>query len=452
MEVSDKKAPKTSDPHPSYTRGLEAARQNAATPDEAAKMENQFTEQYIEKKLQEAATTSRKDPAELLNHHKYAPEDPNHGGTLKIPQNLAEKNSDGSVLLKINVSENVEAAEDAPLKNTPDGWLEAGRRIAELPIDKQFEIIGSGLAAGINQYQHDENQRAWGRVIGTFQGIGEFSVNLAKIADFSATLILNDGERAGKMGAEFGQALGETIVGGVKLFNAAHQYLFNIGFTGDYAKPFRDVAELGNLMNEKWESLPPKEQERIKFKLLIELGADTLIGGARIHSAGKAGKFTEFLDDIAEEMAKQGAKTLEGAQKRVKFIKEGLEDLMLPEAVTPDGQRIKIRTHREAPDNAVYSQAHNPDGSGRPQPDRQSENTSGQPGDHTRHRETDDEEIFKPRDMGAEIHDALEVLEPSLKSVLEKYKVNIEIIDKMEDAYPGDSEKNALYGSLRLGT
>jgi len=340
-EVSDKKAPKTSDPHPSYTRGLEAARQSAATPDEAAKMEIQFTEQYIEKKLQEAATTSGKDPAELLNHHEYDPEDPNHGGTLKIPQNVAERNSDGSVLLKINVSENVEATEEAQLKNTPDGWLEAGRRIAELPIDKQFEIIGSGLAAGISHYQHDENQRAWGRLIGTVQGIGEVSVNLAKIADFSAALILNDEERAGKMGAEFGQALGETIVGGVRLFNAADQYLFNIGFTGDYAKPFRDVAELGNAMNEKWESLPPKEQERIKFKLLTELGADTLIGGAGIHSAGRASKLTNLLDDIAEQMAKQGTKTLEGAKTRAKAIKEGLEDLMLPEAVTPDGQRLR---------------------------------------------------------------------------------------------------------------
>ncbi|HMP53334.1 MAG TPA: hypothetical protein PKD05_17425, partial [Candidatus Melainabacteria bacterium] len=303
-EVSDKKAAKTSDPHPSYTIGLEAARKTAATPEEAAQMEVQFTEQYIEKKLKEAATTSGKDPAELLNHHEYDPEDPNHGGTLKIPQNLAEKHSDGSVLLKINVAENIEATEEAQLKNTPDGWLEAGRRIAELSLDKQFEIIGSGLAAGINQYQHDENQRAWGRVIGTVQGIGEVSVNLAKIADFSAALVLNDEERAGKMGAEFGQALGETIVGGVKLFNAADQYLFNIGFTGDYAKPFRDVAELGNAMNEKWESLPPKEQERIKFKLLTELGADTLIGGAGIHSAGKAGKLTKLLDDVAEEMAK----------------------------------------------------------------------------------------------------------------------------------------------------
>lgn len=449
-EVSDKKAAKTSDPHPSYTRGLETARKTAATPEEAAQMEVQFTEQYIEKKLQEAATTSGKDPAELLHQHEYDPEDPNHGGTFEIPQNVAEKHSDGSVLLKINVAENVEATEDAPLRNSPDGWLEAGRRIAELPLDEQFEIIGSGLAAGINQYQHDENQRAWGRVIGTVQGIGEVSVNLAKIADFSAALILNDEERAGKMGAEFGQALGETIVGGVKLFNAADQYLFNIGFTGDYAKPFRDVVELGNTMNEKWESLPPKEQERIKFKLLTELGADTLIGGAGIHSAGKAGKFTEFLDDIAEKMAKQGAKTLEGAKSRAKAIKEGLEDLMLPDAVTPDGQRIKIRNHRETPDNAVYSQAHNPEGSGRPHPDRPSESASGQQGDRTRHRESD-EDILRPRDIDLEIHEALELLDQPLLDFLREKEIKIEIVDMVSDVFPDDPTKRNALGAFDWG-
>ncbi|MBK9144456.1 MAG: hypothetical protein IPM23_18340 [Candidatus Melainabacteria bacterium] len=325
-EVSDKKAAKASDPHPSYIRGLEAARQNAATPDEAAKMEVKFTEQYIEKKLQEAATTSGKDPAELLNQHEYDPEDPNHGGTLKIPQNVAEKHSDGSVLLKINVSENVEATEEAQLKNTPDGWLEAGRRIAELPIDKQFEIIGSGLAAGINQYQHDENQRAWGRLIGTVQGIGEVSVNLAKIADFSAALILNDEERAGKMGAEFGQALGETIVGGVKLFNAAHQYLFNIGFTGDYSKPFRDVAMVGDALNQKWSELPPREQERIVSQLTTQLLAEGAItaGGASIIS--KAPKFTKILDTVAKETRELSVLAGGKAHKAADAVEEVIQD------------------------------------------------------------------------------------------------------------------------------
>ena len=482
------------DPYPSYTRGLEAARQSAKTPEEAAKAEIDFNQSYIERKLR----ASGKDPAELLQEHMKSQEpdqdDPAHGGTFKVPQNVAEKHDDGSVLLKINVSDNVQAEDRPPLTNSPDGWLEAGRRIAELPLDKQLQIIGSGLAAGINQYQHEENQRNWGRVIGTVQGIGEVSVNLAKIADFSAALILNDHDRAGKMGAEFGQSLGETIVGGVKLFNAADQYLFNIGFTGDYGKPFRDVVQLGSAMNEKWAALPPGEQERIKFKLLTELGADTLIGGGGLHSAGKAGKLTEFLDDVAGEMAKQGKKVFDGAKKRARVVRDAVEDYMLPDAVTPDGMRIKIKPAREAPDNAVYSQAHNPGGSDLPNPGNPPERASGQlsgrpeepspvrtgggpsdhppespshkppqrgshhdspneperPADKPDHRESEDD-IFKPRDMHQEIMDAIEVLDEPLKEFIEKYKVKIEIIEKMEDAFPGDVEKMKYLGSYDWG-
>ncbi len=449
-EVSDKKAVNRSDSHLSYTRGLEVARNTAANPEEAAQMEVQFTKKYIERKLQEVATTAGKDPAELRNQHKYDPEDPNHGGTFEIPQNVADKHPDGSVLLKINVAENVQARDDTHLRSSRDGWLEAGRRIAELPLDKQFEIIGSGLAAGINQYQHDENQRAWGRAIGTVQGLGAVSTNLATVADFSAALIMNDEDRAGKMGAEFGQALGETIVGGVRLFSAADQYLFSIGFTGDYAKPFRDIVELGNSMNRKWESLPPKEQERIKSKLLTELGADTLIGGAGIHTATKAGKFTEFLDDFAGEMAKQGAKTLDGAKDRAKAIKEGVEDLMLPEAVTPDGRKIKIRSHREPPDTAVYSQAHDPGGSGIPHPERPSGSDSRQQGEHIRHREAD-EDIFKPKDLDLEITEALKLLEQPLLDFLRDKDIKVKVVDMVSDVFPDDPTKKKALGAFDWG-
>lgn len=224
-EISDKSTADKEDQYPSYTKGLETVRRNATNQQDAAQMEVEFTEQYIERKLQESGGKSGKDPAELLKQFKYDPDDPYHGGTFQVPQNVVEKHNDGSVLLKINISDNAPPQETAQLTNSPDGWLEAGRRIAGLPLEKQFEIIGSGLAAGISQYQYEENQRTWGRLIGTVQGIGEVSENLAKVADFSAALILNDQERAGKMGAEFGQALGETIVSGVKLFAAADRYL-----------------------------------------------------------------------------------------------------------------------------------------------------------------------------------------------------------------------------------
>ena len=83
-----------------------------------------------------------------------------------------------------------------PLENTPDGWLEVGHRIAQLPLDKQIQVIGNSLLSGIKDYQDEQRQRSLGALIGTIQGIGHVAENLAKIADFGAALILNDKEKS----------------------------------------------------------------------------------------------------------------------------------------------------------------------------------------------------------------------------------------------------------------
>ncbi|MBZ0188552.1 MAG: hypothetical protein K8F91_20050 [Candidatus Obscuribacterales bacterium] len=147
--------------------------------------------------------------------------------------NTVEKRDDGSYKLKINVTENdFQSEPDELLANTPDGWMKATKQIADLPVGKQLEVIGSGLMAGIENYQNEQREREWGSLIGGVQGAGEVAVNLAKLGDFCGAIVLGDKERAGKAGAEFGEALGQTIVGGVRLFQAADRYLFNIGFTG----------------------------------------------------------------------------------------------------------------------------------------------------------------------------------------------------------------------------
>ena len=147
---------------------------------------------------------------------------------------------------------------DQPLEKTADGWLEAGRRISELPIDKQLQVIGSGLMAGYQQYQHDERERTWGQIIGTTEGLGAVAVNLATIAEFTCDCIAGNKERAADRGEKFGKAVGETIVSGVKLFQDADAYLFKVGFDGDYGRPFRDIANLGTALNDRWSQLPPR--------------------------------------------------------------------------------------------------------------------------------------------------------------------------------------------------
>lgn len=204
--------------------------------------------------------------------------------------------------------------------------MAAAQKISQLPLDKQFEVLGSGLVAGFDQFAYEQRERVWGNLIGTVQGTGEVATNLAKIADFAAYCIIGDDERAGKMGEEFGTALGQTIVGGIRLFQSANDYLYDVGFAvgakDDYSKAFRDVAALGQNLDERWRQLPPREQERIKAKLITEIAGDTATTAGGVGAIKKATKFTEILDAVA---AADG-KTV--PERSVNTIKEAVEDLL----------------------------------------------------------------------------------------------------------------------------
>jgi hypothetical protein len=277
---------------------------------------------------------------------------------------------------------------DQPLENTADGWLEAGRRISELPIDKQLQVIGSGLMAGYQQYQADERERTWGRIIGTTEGLGAVAVNLATIAEFTCDCIAGNKERAAERGGKFGEAVGQTIVSGVKLFQDADAYLFKVGFDGDYARPFRDLVTVGAALNDRWAQLPPREQERVKYKLITEMAADGLIGAGGAKAIGKAKVFTEVLDAIAIEAKAAGGAVkgvgsqvvadLKGMRQDVaahgqhvtRYIQELLKDFTAPEMAIPGGGKVKFTRDLGRPadkpiTNVLMSQADDLGGSGR---------------------------------------------------------------------------------------
>lgn len=233
------------------------------------------------------------------------------------------------------------AADPTPT-NTPDGWQTVAQKIAQLPMDKQFQVIGSGLMAGIEQYGHDERERAWGRLIGTVEGTGEVLQGLATLADFGAACILGDNDRAGKMGEEFGAALGQTIVGGVRLFQAANQYLYNIGYTDDYAKPFRDIAAAGQKLDAQWSQLPPREQERIKTKLITEMIESGAIGAGGASAVQKASKFTEVLDALAVEAKQLHTAAKPTIKKAVNAINKAMDELVQPAGDTGMGVKMPI--------------------------------------------------------------------------------------------------------------
>lgn len=232
------------------------------------------------------------------------------------------------------------------LENTPEGWLEVGHRIAQLPLDKQMQIIGSGLITGINAYENEQRQRQLGALIGTVQGVGHVAENLAKVADFGAALILNDKDKAGALAVEFGSAVGQTIVGGVQLFQAVEKYSYDVGYSGDYSKPFKDLQFVANKLNDRWSKLSPLEQERIKSEFISEMVAGGLVSGGSAATIGKAKKFTDILAVVADKSKQfafeNGGKVWHGSKKLATKIANHIEDLMAPELALANGEKMKL--------------------------------------------------------------------------------------------------------------
>ncbi len=239
--------------------------------------------------------------------------------------------NDSSLLIKTGITQNQEL-----------GWYEAGQAIAQLPFNLQLSIIGNVLMSGANQIAYEQHERSAGSIIGTVQGIGSVAFNLASIADFSAYCILGD-ERALEMGDKFGEALGKTLVSGIRLFQAADKYLYDIGFNQDYSKPFIDVISVGMALNESWSQLPPREQERLKSELIAQMVADGFIGHTGTQTLTKAKSYLEFLDAIALKAVENSGCSLGNIQKTIDTVKVQITSLLSPQLELAGAGKIKMR-------------------------------------------------------------------------------------------------------------
>ena len=239
--------------------------------------------------------------------------------------------NDSTMLIKTGITQNQDI-----------GWYEAGQAIAQLPLGLQLSIIGNALLSGANQIANEQHERSAGTVIGAVQGIGGVAFNLATIADFSAYCILGD-KRALEMGDKFGEAVGKTLVSGVRLFQAADKYLFDIGFNADYSKPFSDVICVGMALNESWNQLSPREQERLKSELISQMVADGLVGYTGTQTLNKAKTYLEVLDAIAIKAIENSGRTLGNLQRTFDTIKDQITSLLSPQLELAGGGKIKMR-------------------------------------------------------------------------------------------------------------
>lgn len=237
---------------------------------------------------------------------------------------------------------------------TPQALLE---KIAALPVDKQAQIIGAGIAA----YQQELDHQRFRIFVGTVAGVGDGVVGLAEgveglgkavceVAQFSREVMDND-PRAADRAAKAGEVVGKVLVGGVRLWQVTDAYLGDIGATGDYAKPLKDIAWLGQQIDQRWQAMSPEEKSKLTAKLAVENLAGLAVGFGTTKLA-KSMKVTEALEQLGADASQLGS----GAREKAgKFISSMLDELMPQEmAVTPDGQRIAIpRTPRELLGNVI---------------------------------------------------------------------------------------------------
>lgn len=231
---------------------------------------------------------------------------------------------------------------------TPQAVLE---KIAALPLDKQVQVVGAGIAA----YQQELDHQRFRIFVGTVAGVGDGVVGLAEgveglgkavceVAQFSREVMDND-PRAADRAAKAGEVVGKVLVGGVRLWQVTDAYLGDIGATGDYAKPLKDIAWLGQQIDQRWQAMSPEEKSKLTAKLAVENLAGLAVGFGTTKLA-KSMKVTEALEQLGADASQLGSGVREKAGK---FISSMLDELMPQEmAVTPDGQRIVIsRTPRE---------------------------------------------------------------------------------------------------------
>ena len=218
-------------------------------------------------------------------------------------------------------------------------------RIGALPLDQQAQVIGAAIKAFDGELTHQQFRIGVGAITGLGDGIvglAEGAESLGKavigVAQFTRDITAND-PAAIETAAKAGESLGKLLVGGVRVFSAANDYVESVGaagYVGDYAKPLRDVAWLGQQMNNRWESMTPEEKTRLATKLAVEnLGG--IAGGVVINRLAKSIDIAVALEDLG-----QTAKAV-GSAQREKYSKliAGLADELSPKLATDTGVQLK---------------------------------------------------------------------------------------------------------------
>jgi hypothetical protein len=231
-------------------------------------------------------------------------------------------------------------------------------RIGALPLDQQAQVIGAAIKAFDGELTNQQFRIGVGAITGFGDGVvglAEGAESLGKtiigVAQFTRDVMTND-PAAIETAAKAGESLGKLMVGGVRVFSAANDYVESVGAAtnvGDYGKPLRDVSWLGQQMNNRWESMSPEEKTRLVTKLAVE-NLGSMATGIAIDKLAKSIKITEALEALGAEASTMGAGVHDKAKKVISKIADDL--LPQPMGVTPDGRLMPIP--RETQEHVMF--------------------------------------------------------------------------------------------------
>ncbi len=214
---------------------------------------------------------------------------------------------------------------------TPQGLLE---RIAALPLDKQGQLICTGIGAYWYEIEHQQYEILVAGATGIGKGVGgllEGAIGLGKcgceLVQFSRELVENK-PIAQEKAASAGEAFGKLLVGGIRVIEVCDQYLGGLGaaaYDGDKTKALRDISWLGHEIDRRWQAMTPAQQT----ELTTQLGTETLGGmmlGAGLHRLSKSASLVEKLQELGTEASQMGGSARE---KYAKFIGGMAEEILL---------------------------------------------------------------------------------------------------------------------------
>jgi len=202
----------------------------------------------------------------------------------------------------------------------PNDWAD----VAKLPEQDQAQFLATALKGTAEGWVREEFQREIGRWIGRTEAVSQTLQDLANMRDFAHACIFGETDVAEKFGEDFGKSVARSIVGGVQLFTLSEQYCRDVGASGDWGKPLKDMVDVADVLNKKWATLSPKDQEAFKSRLETEfaIGMASPIVAARF---AKAAKLTEVLEISGQVGLNIGARVAPNAdvlQRRTAAIAE----------------------------------------------------------------------------------------------------------------------------------